>query len=35
MDTPNYSDRQAQLVRLVLAILGAFLLVYGWYQWAT
>lgn len=35
MDTPNYPDRQAQLVRVMLAILGGVLLVVGWYRWAT
>jgi hypothetical protein len=35
MSLPDYPDRQAQLVRLMLAILGAFLLVVGWYRWAA
>lgn len=35
MPSPTYPDRQAQLVRLMLAILGAFLLTVGWYRWAT
>ncbi len=28
------TDRQAQFVRVVLAILGAALLAIGWYRWA-
>jgi hypothetical protein len=35
MSTPDYPDRQAQLVRLLLALLGAFLSIVGWYRWAT
>jgi hypothetical protein len=35
MDMSHYPDRQAQLVRLMLAILGAFLAIVGWYRWAT
>jgi hypothetical protein len=30
----NVVDRQAQLVRLILAILGAVLAVVGWLRWA-
>ena len=29
IETPNYPNRQAQLVRLMLAILGAFLTIAG------
>jgi hypothetical protein len=29
------SDRQAQLVRLILVIVGAVLLAVGWYRWAN
>jgi hypothetical protein len=35
MATPNTVDRQAQLIRLILVILGAILAVVGWYRWAS
>ena len=35
MATPNTVDYQAQLVLLMLVILGAILAVVGWYRWAT
>lgn len=28
-------DRMSQLVWLILAILGAFLCIVGWYRWAS
>jgi hypothetical protein len=28
-------DRTSQLIWLILAILGAFLCVVGWYRWAS
>ncbi len=31
----NVVDRQAQLIRLILAILGAVLAVVGWLRWAA
>jgi hypothetical protein len=34
MATLNTVDRQAQLVRLILAILGAVLALVGWARWA-
>ena len=30
---PHPPDRTSQLVWLILAILGAFLAVVGWYRW--
>jgi hypothetical protein len=30
----NVVDRQAQLIRLILVILGAVLAVVGWLRWA-
>jgi hypothetical protein len=35
MVTPETVDRQAQLMRLILVILGAILAVVGWYRWAS
>jgi hypothetical protein len=35
MTTLKYSDRQAQLIRVILVILGAALAVVGWLRWAT
>jgi hypothetical protein len=34
MATTNATDWQAQLVRLVLAVLGAALALVGWARWA-
>ena len=34
MATPNTVDRQAQLVRLMLVILGAILTIVGWARFA-
>ena len=31
--TVKYVDRQAQIIRLVLVILGALLAVVGWLRW--
>ena len=31
--TVKYADRQAQLIRLILVILGAVLAVVGWLRW--
>jgi hypothetical protein len=31
----NDIDRQAQFIRLILFILGAVLMIVGWYRWAT
>ena len=28
------SERQTRAVRLMLAIVGAFVLVFGWFQWS-
>ena len=35
MATVNETERQANLVRLLLVILGLALAVVGWYRWAT
>jgi hypothetical protein len=34
MATLNTFDRQAQFIRLILAILGAALAIVGWARWA-
>jgi hypothetical protein len=34
MQIPDRADAQAQMLRLVLAILGAGLCLVGWYRWA-
>jgi hypothetical protein len=34
MATLNTVDRQAQVIRLILAILGAALAIVGWARWA-
>jgi uncharacterized membrane protein YidH (DUF202 family) len=31
--TVKYVDRQAQIIRLILVILGALLAVVGWLRW--
>jgi hypothetical protein len=35
MSVPNTIDRQAQFIRLLLAVLGALLAVVGWARFAT
>jgi hypothetical protein len=35
MTTEHTPDHQAQIIKLMLMILGLGLLAYGWYQWAT
>jgi hypothetical protein len=35
MTTKLDENRQARLVWFVLAILGAFLTIVGWYRWAS
>ena len=34
MATPNIVDRQAQVIRLILVVLGAFLTIAGWARFA-
>jgi len=34
MSSRDTLDRHSQFIRLVLALLGAFLLVVGWLRWA-
>ncbi len=35
MATPDFVDRQALLLRLLLAIVGVVLAVIGWWRWMT
>jgi hypothetical protein len=35
MTVQNDVDRQSRFLRVVLALLGAFLLVVGWIRWAA
>ena len=34
MTIPNTVDRQAQFIRLIVAIVGALLAIVGWARWA-